>query len=267
MGFRLSKTEIIEMALRKVGAYSVYDDAADPDFVDEAERWLSGILSQFAATKRLVQKTLIDGRTIDLTSGQQEVDLTAGTPDTDEEAPSTNQVPPNGIVDIRSARLIVDGIDQGALTLLRTGEWEGITDKSDTGRPSAGLYVIRGNHRPSLLLFPTPVFTTGTWQIRCVFQEAFSPLVDDPDDEVDIMEGWQRMLVYRLAVDIGSGPIVNRTENELGPWRREYAAALKDLENYANRERMSGPRVIASNPYGYGGARRIGPVDYRRRGE
>ena len=264
MAFRLSKTELIERALRLCRAFSINDVAPDPAYTEEAEFWLTMFLAELSEGARLIQKTRTDGRTITLTTAVQEVDLTAGTPDTDEEDPSLTQVPPNGIVDLRSVRLIIDGDDQGELRLLRSFEWEQIDDKAETGKPRRALFVMRGNEQPSLLLHPIPSFSSGTWQLRCVFQEHFAKQVDDTDDEVNIRAGWQRMLVYRLAADIGGGAVVSRPLNEVNNWRNEYVAARKQLEAYSNRERVSKPRVVGGNPYGYGGVPCEPRTDYRR---
>lgn len=246
MAFKPSKTQIIERALRLIRAYSINDIAPDPAHVAEAEFWLASILNELSATTRLVQRQTIDGRTISLTTGVQEIDLSAGTPDTDEESPSLTQIPPNGIADVNSVRLEIDGLDQGAIELVSSAEWEQIVDKDDTGRPCRGLVVFRGNEKPSLLLHPVPTFTTGTWNLRLVVQQYMAAQVDELDDEINLVAGWERMLTLLLAADLGSGPIMTRTNSEISEWRREGMRAKRMLEAYSNRERTTRPRRVAA---------------------
>ena len=183
MSYSMSSGEIIERALRKIRAFSINDQTPDPVHVKEARFYLDMILAETSGSGPLMQKRQ-QAVTLPLTTGTATLDLQPGSPDVDEDDPTLTQIPPTGIVDVKSARLLVE-----------------------KGSPT---------------------------------------IVGELDDRPDIRAAWQLWLVRRLAYELGSGPIVMRSRDELTAIQRDALRAKQFLEAHSNREPLTQPRVVKS---------------------
>ncbi len=245
MSYSMSSGEIIERALRKIRAFSINDQTPDPVHVEEARFYLDMILAETSGSGPLMQKRQ-QAVTLSLTTATATLDLQPGSPDVDEDDPTLTQIPPTGIVDVKSARLLVNDSDCGEIKLIRLLEFEKISVKSTGGQPTHATVRMNGIEKPIMTFWPVPTFTSGTMKVRLLVEKGFPTIVGELDDRPDIRAAWQLWLVTRLAYELGSGPIVMRSRDELTAMQRDALRAKQRLEAHSNREPLTQPRVVKS---------------------
>ena len=229
---------ICERALRKIGAFSINDTAADPEELSEALYWLDLAVAELAGTERchwLIPQTL----SIALSANTVSYDLSnaLGTGD-----------PTNGVLFPIEAWVRDSSGNDNPVEIIRRREYEDISDKDEGGEPTR-IYIDRLNDDQNLFVHPVPTDATYTLRLVC---QTYAPnlLGGTPDGGGNLAHGfsaeWQRWMILQNASDIGAGPVRHLPPAELNDIRQQAAIAKSALMAYSNREKVSQPRRTAS---------------------
>jgi hypothetical protein len=225
---------ICERSLRKIGAFSVNDNAADSGELAEALYWLDLAVAELAGTERchwLIPQTL-------------SIALTANTVSYDLSNSLGASHPTDGIIFPFEAWIRDSSGNDEPLEIIRRKEYEDINDKDATGEPTH-IYIDRLNEDQNLFVYPVP--TVSTYSIRLVCQTFAANLLDGtPHSRGNVSHGfsaeWQRWLILQNAADIGSGPVRRLPTPEINDMRQQAGEAKARLMAYSNREKTSQPR-------------------------
>lgn len=223
-----SVSQICARALRKIGAFSINDSAADGEELQEAAYWFDMILTEQAETEACywLRPASIS---VTLTAKQASYVLSTlmGT-----------KYPANGLVSVVSISYVNGSHDQ-ELSAMRRSEYEGLSNKSTSGTPQ--FYYLDRLTSPTeqtLSLYPTPG-TAG--QLKMVLQVETPEVSDTVRQRVHgLRRGWQKFLVTSLAAEIADGPVRRLPSSEVDRMRRDAEMALKKLTkaNSSNTERV-----------------------------
>lgn len=239
----LSAIEICERALRKIQAYAINDEAADPDEVDESLQWLSLIIKEITGTRRcywLTPETV----TFDWPINEPSVVLADA---------MGKAYPPTGIQFPIRAWMVnnTTGLREREIPLVRRKEYERRIRHSTNGPPSM-LFIDRLVERQTAYAWPVPNTPDPSdpgapeWQIALEFQVYSRSVFGEQGGEQsgDVPHGfsteWELFIVTRLAAEIGDGPVKSVDINRVKEWRALAAASLSELL-YANREKNNRP--------------------------
>ena len=225
---------ICERALRKIGAFSVNDTAADPEELSEALYWLDLAVAELAGTEQcqwLIPTTL-------------SIALTANTPSYDLSTALGQANPTDGVLFPIEAWLRNSNGEDEPLEIIRRKEYEDIADKDAVGAPTR-IYIDRLGADQNLFVHPVPDATGYT--IRLVCQTYAPNLVGaTPNAGGNVGHGfsaeWQKWMVNQNAADIGSGPVRRLPPSEINDMRTQAEASRARLMAYSNREKVSQPR-------------------------
>ncbi|MDZ4252837.1 MAG: hypothetical protein U1A72_09745, partial [Sulfuritalea sp.] len=157
---KLSAVELCERALRKIGAFAINDEAADPDELDEALRWLDMIVAELTGTRRCYWLTPATV-TFDWPAGEESVVLADQ---------MGADYPPTGIqFPVRAWRVdTTTGLRQAEIELCRRKTYEAKSDLTTSGSPEI-LFVDRLTENQRAYAWPVPS-TADVWQIALEFQ-------------------------------------------------------------------------------------------------
>lgn len=215
--------QIAERALRKIGAYSINDSAADSIELEETLYWLDMLVGHFAETHRpfwLIPDTIAKT----LTANQQTYTLSTllGTAN-----------PADGVLYVTGVQLRDSSGNDEPLKMLSKAEWDEITDKDQTGTP-AGVYIDR---LKTMTLKVVPVPTVSTYSILLDVQ-TYSPDLTKSNGAVKhgFSNGWQLWQVLATAAQIGDGPVRKLPSGEVDRITAKAGGYLNELIGYANRE-------------------------------
>lgn len=228
MSATFTSLEICELALRKIGAYSMADSAARGEEVAEALYWLDMGVAHLAETKRvqwLIPTTF-------------SMELSANTPSYDIADALGSSAPADGLLfPVEAYVRDSSGFDQ-PIRIVRRHEYEEIPDKDEAGRPQL-VYIDR---LADLSLRPWPIPNTGDYSLRLVFQTYAPTLTDNKGrNQHGFSAGWQLWMVTNTAALIGDGPVRKLPANEVDRMKRDAVTLMDDLI-YSNREKVSEPR-------------------------
>lgn len=215
--------QIAERALRKIGAYSINDSAADPAELEESLYWLDMAVGHLVETSRpkwLLPNTITKA----LTANQQTYTLATL-------LGSDN--PTDGVLYVTGVSLRDSSGNDTPLDMLTKAKWDEITDKDQTGTPEA-VYIDR---LKTLTLKVVPVPTVSTFSILLDVQ-TYAPDLTASNGKVrhGFSNGWQLWQVLALAAQIGDGPVRKLPVAEVDRIINKSNSVLNDLLNYANRE-------------------------------
>lgn len=225
---------IAERALRKIGAMSINDTAADHEELSEALYWMDLAVAEFAGSERcqwLIPATLSKALSADTAS----YDLSdfLGTSN-----------PTDGVLFPVSAWIRNSSGEDAEIQILRRTEYEAITDKDQSGEPCS-IYIDRLNADQNLYVWPVPSDATYTLRLVC---QTYAPnlLSGTPNEGGNVAHGfsaeWQRWLVLQTAADIGSGPVRRLPSQEVSDMRQQAEISRSRLLTYSNTEKPSQPR-------------------------
>jgi hypothetical protein len=225
---------ICERALRKIGAFSINDTAADPEELSEALYWLDLTVAELAGTERchwLIPQTL----SIALSANTVSYDLSNSLGVGD---------PTDGVLFPIEAWVRDSSGNDEPVEIIRRRDYEDLSEKDAGGTPDR-IYIDRLNNDQNMFVYPVP--TDATYSIRLVCQTyAANMLGGTPDGGGNLSHGfsaeWQRWLILQNASDIGSGPVRHLPPAELNDIRQQAAIAKSALMAYSNREKVSQPR-------------------------
>lgn len=245
MSRTLTASEIASQALRLIGAFPVTQSAADGEQLREALSWLDLILAEISGTREIffqVTNTL----SLPLEPGRREYPLgdTLG-----------SEFPSQGIQFPREAYLEDEGGRRWPLTIVARDTFDNVSQPERNGTPEV-VYINRAPI-PTLSTHPTlhDDVTVG-YTIRLVVQ-TYSPDVSPggvsgnrprASAETGFRAAWQRYLIYRLAYDLGMGPIHKLPERSLARIERTMDEADKALHAFENREHDNEPPI--ADPHG-----------------
>ena len=225
---------ICERALRKIGAFSINDTAADAEELAEALYWLDLSVAELAGTGQcqwLIPTTL-------------SIALSADTASYDLSAALGSSNPTDGVLfPIEAWIRDSDGLDT-PIDIIRRRDFEDIEDKDKAGVTDR-IYIDRLADDQNLFIYPV-VDETG-YSIRLLCQ-TYAPnmLSGTPEGGGNIEHGfsaeWQRWLILQNAADIGSGPVRRLPPGEITDIRQQAGIARAALMAYSNREKVSQPR-------------------------
>jgi len=228
-----SASQICERALRKIGAFSINDSAADGEELQEAAFWFDMILSELAETEAcfwLRPDTISSG----LTAAQASYVLATlmGT-----------SYPSDGLVSVVSIQYD-DGSNSQELTPMRRSEYEGLSQKDTSGTPTF-YYLDRLTDaaEQTLYLYPVPVVAGS---LEMLVQVETPEVSKTPDNRAHgLRRGWQRFLITSVAAEIGDGPVRRLPSSEVDRYRRDAEIAFKKLSkaNSSNTERTGSRRA------------------------
>ena len=233
----LSAAEACERALRKVRAFSINDEAADPDEMEETLRWFDMIIGHLTGTRRCYWLT--------------PATVTFDWPDGESSAVLADEMgadyPPTGILFPVRAWLVdkETGERQREIELCRRRKYEELSISASAGAPEV-LYIDRLVQDQVAYVNPVPNDAANLWQIALEFQTYSRSVIGEQGGEQagDVPHGfdqtWQLYLVTRLAAEIGDGPVKHLAPATIRDWRALAESYLSDL-GYANREKNNRP--------------------------
>jgi len=236
MSKTLSATDICSRALRMIGAFPVTETAPDGEQLREAMSWLDLIMAEIAGTQELgfLQPATIS---MSLVAGQQAYDLS-------EEL--GENYPTNGIQFLQQCWLEDSGGNRSEVTIVIRETFEAHSDPDETGIPCE-LWVDQLTPT-TIKTFPTlPADEDSSFTLKLVVQ-TFAPNVSpkgvtgtQPSASTlhQFAQAWQRYLIYRLAVDIGSGPVEALPAQRITNFQKMADEAWTSLDSFHNRERST----------------------------
>jgi hypothetical protein len=240
----LNAREICERALRAIGKFPVTDTAPDGEDLREALFWLDLVMAEVSGTTRLfflIPASL--SLTLEAGEGTYNLSQTLG-----------SEYPTDGIQFPVGAWLEDGQGNRTPLEIIGRQDWQDKPDRDETGTPCQ-IYIDR---LPTPTLYTLPTLhedDTGTWTVILDVQ-TYAPNVSPagvsgtrPQGSVvhQFRQAWQRWLVYQLAHDLGSGPIVKIANSSIDHYGRQAAQAKAALLAFENREHDTMPPV--AEPY------------------
>ncbi|WP_341702623.1 hypothetical protein [Ferrovibrio sp.] len=249
MSYLFTAKQICEQALRKIGAYSVNDSAADPVELAIAMNWLDLIMAEFSGT---TQVFWLVNNAVNLT-------LTTAVGSYTLPAALGADAPANGIQFINSATLVDENGDRTPLTIFDYQTYNQVTNKQDAGDPT-GVYIERLNS-PVLYTYPTATFDTGLGESRIIelniqsfansvaADRATTRIQSEGSLQHGLRASWQRWAINRLARDLGDGPIRNLPSGRLDRLNDQAMLSEKKLLAFENRETFDAPIQTAYRDY------------------
>lgn len=226
--------EICEEALRKIGAYSLYDDAADGAELAEALSWLD-LLVGFQSGKQRCFWFIPSTLSMTLTGGTASYNIanTLGT-----------SAPANGLQFPVRAMLKDSNGNEDPLTIIRRDEYDEITDKDESGTPTK-IYIDR---MTSPTLYTWPVLGSGItgYSVELTAQTYGGDFHKGTGKKAHgLRPAWQMWAIYALAEVLGDGTIRRVPDREIAG----FQAKAKDLEDqlfaYENREHQTTEHRVA----------------------
>ena len=229
-----SAAEICEMALRKVGAFAINDEAADQDELDETLKWLDLILAEVTGTRRCYWLTPATV-TFDWPAAENSVVLADQ---------MGADYPPTGIMFPVRAWLVdtATGLRQNELELCRRKTYEQKSNQATPGSPQI-LYVDRLVEDQLAYIWPVPS-TDDLFQVALEFQAYNQSAIGTQggaqagDVPIGIQKEWQLFIVTRLAAEIGDGPVKRLEQSTIRDWRTMCDGYLSALI-YSNKEKTN----------------------------
>lgn len=226
---------ICERALRKIGAFSINDSAADPEELAEAVYWLDLAVAELAGT----------GHCVWLVPSTLTIPLVANTKTYDLSDVLASAYPEDGILFPIEA-YVRDSNDRDVpVEIIRRADYEAIEDKAQSGKPDR-IYIDRLAADQNISVFPVPEDTS--YSIRLVAQTYAPDFVGNNlrSSNGNIAHGlsaeWQRWMILQNAADIGSGPVRRLPPGEISEIRGAAEVARQRLMAYSNDEKDSMPR-------------------------
>jgi hypothetical protein len=215
----LSAKKIAELALQKIGAFSVNDSAADPVHLARAIDWMDLGVQEFTGTNDcpwLLQR-------------QIEIPLDANTAEYDLQDAMGTQLPPGNVIFPISATLSDADGNELPIQIVDWEEFSAITKKDATGTPCI-IYIDRTTPTQKMLVYYVP--TVDTYTLLLTVQQYAPDLTRNNGDTAHQMRAeFQLWMVMMTAAHIGGGPVKrlslqvkNDIASEAGNLRARLAA-------------------------------------------
>lgn len=215
MSVLLSAKEIVERSLRQIGSYSINDDAARTEEMNEGLFWLDLIMSQLAGTEHI---NFLSNETVSLS-------LSADMQSFNLQTALVQVWPKDGMAFPLNAYLI-NGSTRTEIELITKKRFDELEE--ETGLPQY-IYIDRTNN-PILNVWPVP--STGDLTLELTFQK-FSPTFEAKTNiDTGLKPSWQRWAIYALSAEIGNGPVRKVPRSELNDYRAIAEATLQKLQAF-----------------------------------
>lgn len=225
----LSCNALVDAALREIGTFSPYDVSADPDQHEIGLERLDLLTAELGGVENLWF----------LRPSRQMVAIPASLANFS----LTGLLSP-ALQFFDDARLILPESPtlEQPLQFLKRSEYDAIGNKSETGDPRCIL--IDRTDTPTVSLWPT-ADRTGLQLI--LDGQAYASTATDNlgKNQTGFPAAWQRHLIKRLAVDLGSGPVCNLPVDQRQQKQGEADKALSLLLPRNNRENDNRTRRVA----------------------
>lgn len=238
----LSCSSLCERALRKVGAFAIYDDSPDTDEMAETLSWLDLIVKEVTGNQLcywLRPKTV----EFDWPLNERHVVLAD---QMGAEYPSLGIQFPVGAWLVNKDT----GCREGKLELCRRERYEDWRQHHAVGRPEI-LYIDRLVQNEGAYIWRMPNIastvdpTTSIWRIALEFQTYTRSVLGEQggNQAGDVWHGfsteWELFLITRLAAEIGDGPVQMLDSGRIRGWREYSEVLLNKLTAYANKEKST----------------------------
>lgn len=223
--------DIVNGALRYVGAYSPYDVAPDPAEADIALDQLDMLLAEKVGTEALWF----------FVPATETVTLNANI-----DAYALNTVTTNDLQFIREAQLLYDG-KETPLDLIRREDFEEKRNDGTTEGNPEFLYIERKDN-PTMHVLSKPTITGYSIKL---WGQKYAPDVTQNNGQIDVEfpKAWKRALTLKLAIDIGLGPVVKLPRADMQELKEEYIVADNLLKSFNNRSNVRRPRFTANRNF------------------
>ncbi|WP_341893742.1 hypothetical protein [Ferrovibrio terrae] len=245
----LSAVQVVEESLRKIGAYSINDSAADGTELRVGLTWLDLIMAHLSGSTQIFW--LI----------RNEVSLPLVTAQRSYQLPNAlnASAPTNDLQFINGATLIDETGSRTPLTMLDYQTYNAVTNKDDVGDPT-GVYVERLVN-PVLYTYPVAQFDVSAGQTRRIelSVQTFANTVSGNRPAAGVQsegslqhglrQSWQKWAIYELAASLGDGTVRNLPSGRLDRLRDVAIVAKKELLAFENRENFDAPNQTAYRDY------------------
>lgn len=227
MSHDLSARELCERALRKIGAFPVYDTAADPEELDEALYWLD------------IRMALLAGKTTIfwLIPSTLSFAIAAGTQSYNLKTILAGDFPTDGIQFPKTVHLEDSGGNREPLKMISRREFERFEDPDRTGTPEF-VHIDRLGI-PTLKVWPTLGTGATGFTIKLVVQTYAKDFVGDDakgDKASGLRAAWGNWAIFDLSYVLGDGPVRRLPVSELTGFREEAERNEAMLLGFENRE-------------------------------
>ncbi len=229
MSTKYTSLAICEMALRKIGSFSINDESANASEMMVTLDSLDLIMAELSGVERcwwLIPKTIqipliLDVSDYDITTVLIDNDLLDGI-----------QFPYDANLD-NGEGVITE------ITMRTRARWDKLFSNNTSGTPS-DIYINR-HSSPTMQVYPIPGEGIDGSSINLSFQ-SFAPSVGSINNEAHgLREAWQRWAVFQLAADIGDGPVRKLPARDIQGFEKRAAIALTKLLSFENKEHESQP--------------------------
>lgn len=234
-----SAREVCERALRKIGAFSINDSAADGQELDEALHWLDLHMRYLAGTE-FATFLQADSVTIDLTGGEASFDLIDRIGDS---------LPDEGFQFLDHVELDAGAGRRIPVEAVSRQTFARRDNPTETGQP-AMIYLDRTTTDPKLYLHPYPATGEDGFDLILTFR-TFAPDLK-PKGAASRQAGnlatglraaWELWAVTITAAACGDGPVRRMPMQEVRAMYADAERFEKRLVTWENREAVTGAPV------------------------
>lgn len=233
MSANLKVSEVAELALGKIGAFTTNMLAANPDDLARTVKWIDMVVANLAGNNECFW--LHPATTVSLLTAnvaQYNLGTLLGT-----------NYPTDGIQFPIAAYIQDSSGNDTEIDIVSREKYESIDDKTSTGVPEI-VYIDRLVNASQAYFWPVPV--DSTYSLRLVFQ-TFAPNLTggSPSGAGNVAARfsaeWNMWLVTATAAEIGDGPVRRLPVSEIVEFRQSAGFMLNNLIGYANREKTTTP--------------------------
>lgn len=231
-----SAKEIAERMLRKIGAFSIRDDAADHDDLKESLYQFDMMLAHYGSIRPQ----------LNLRRGELSVPLVEDDGEYSLRQELNTQLPTG--VQFAFEAMLEDANGQRRPIEIVTDRTFGRLTKPDTsGTPE--IVCIDREDDPVMRVYPVPSANEDGWNIVLTVQ-TFSPTVRPRNVNRDtaltnqptgLRPSWQLWAVERLASICGDGPVRKLPDATIARWTAQAARYEAELMAFENREHDNVP--------------------------
>jgi hypothetical protein len=232
-----SATGLCERALRKIGAYSINDSAADPGDLDEALHLLDLEMKYLAGTE--FANWLVPGSvTISLTGGEASFALLNRL---------GNSLTTEGFQFPLWIELDING-NRTPVEMVTRRDFDRLCKPATTGRPE--IAHLDRTADPVLRLYPYPATGEDTWDLILTYQTFAADVLPKQSGATrggnvkpGLPAAWEKWAVTAIAAGAADGPVRRLPSGEVRLMKAEATDMMNTLITKANSEFTSGPPV------------------------
>lgn len=232
MPAQLTVREICERALRKIGAFPMSEDSADPELMFEAGYWLDMLVGHVSGQRR---RTYFFTQPI-------EISLSADTRSYDIANSATDGTYPNaGLLYPVAAWVTNDSGDKYDVEIISKREFDEFGDPDQSGRPTH-CYIDRVIDK-TVYIWPVPATDDFTLNITAqrfsndlTLKKRRDQAMMQPERSMDLTPTWNLWATTALAATLGAGPIRRLPDGEVRSMQQAAQELLNDLDGFEDQE-------------------------------